>query len=105
MPYVDSTFVLICFLGSATDYLPINTINSQILNILPSQLNISGGGLPACQEFFTPYLKEIINVFSDSMKNVEQMIIGSPNGHSPTFKKFIKDIADSKTKYVSSVLF
>lgn len=39
--------------------------------------------------------------FSCEMKNVEQMIIGNINGHSITFKKFIKDVADSKTKYVS----
>ncbi|XP_063675185.1 AP-4 complex subunit epsilon-1-like isoform X1 [Bolinopsis microptera] len=32
------------------------------------------------------------------------MIIGTPNGHSPTFKKFIKDIADSKTKYEESLV-
>ena len=35
------------------------------------------------------------------MKSMEQMVIGNAPGHSNTFKKFIKDIADSKTKYVS----
>lgn len=35
------------------------------------------------------------------MKNVEQMLLGDPGGKSANFKKFIKDVADAKTKFVS----
>lgn len=38
------------------------------------------------------------------MKNVEQMLLGDPGGKSTTFKKFIKDVADAKTKFEESLV-
>ena len=90
------------FFPALIDHVIFIQNNHEFLNILRSQLKILKITMRfvVCQELHFSNLT-IYCFLPGSMKNVEQMIIGSPNGHSPTFKKFIKDIADSKTKYVS----